>query len=690
MKKTENKVRILGKEKLRFFTSIAVVVCIVLGGVFAFLKFYNSYIDKILYAERLNQMSEVTTQLFSGLEDVIKNAWNEAENEVNHLTDKNPETLDDVLQIMEHESELNRLADSEIELAAVDSEGMRYSKDGRKGLLAEKEYLISEPERVSFVSNSMISNTADMVYLVRLQQPVTVVDGADQITISYYGISQNMEMLNPYFSCSAYDSNNSVYVVDTDGLKLFSSGNRDLVYGYNVFSALKKLEYLHNSSFEETLAQLEENGTAYSNAVMNGEEIYYAFYHMENAQWTLIFMVPSAYVATNTVQLVNTTIRLVLVFAAFMLVVSGSFIFGILKRQQKQAVEAERRNSLELEKLNRDLEKAVQEADAANKAKSDFLANMSHDIRTPMNAIVGITGLMEHEAGISDKLHNYIEKVQLSSKHLLGLINDILDMSRIESSEVTLNVENVSLAEQIGQIDSMIRAQTNEHKQNFHIHVNEIVHEYLICDGVRLRQIMLNLLSNAVKYTPQGGEIQVQSEIGKGSRFEIILTLPIDKERSCILEAERILLVSDEERLVRNVKASMSEASVEFHSVATEEEARGWLSRENMDVVLLSGCVQNKTLKETVDFLRKTTQNATLIFCVDYVIDEKKQEEIAESGVDGIIYRPFFLSNLEMTIARTKTNSAVGSENASVLKGMKFLCAEDNELNAEILREILS
>ena len=224
----------------------------------------------------------------------------------------------------------------------------------------------------------------------------------------------------------------------------------------------------------------------------------------------------------------------------------------------------------------------------------------------------------------------------------------------------------------------------------FRSHVNEIVHEYLICDGVRLRQTILNLLSNAVKYTPQGGEIQVQSEIGKGSRFEIILTLPIDKERSCILEAERILLVSDEERLVRNVKASMSEASVEFHSVATEEEARGWLSRENMDVVLLSGCVQNKTLKETVDFLRKTTQNATLIFCVDYVIDEKKQEEIAESGVDGIIYRPFFLSNLEMTIARTKTNSAVGSENASVLKGMKFLCAEDNELNAEILREILS
>lgn len=239
MKKTEKKVRISSKERIRFFASIAVIICMVLGGVFSFLKFYNSYINKILYAERLNQMREVTTQLFSGLEDVIKNTWNEADNEMRHLTDKNPETLDDMLQIMAHESDLNQLAASEIELIAVDNEGMWYSREGQKGSLAEKEYLIPEPERISFVSNAMISNTADMIYLVKLQQPVIVMDEDEPVRITYYGISQNMEMLNPYFACSAYDNSNSVYVVDSDGLKLFSSGNRDLVYGYNVFSALK-------------------------------------------------------------------------------------------------------------------------------------------------------------------------------------------------------------------------------------------------------------------------------------------------------------------------------------------------------------------------------------------------------------------------------------------------------------------
>ena len=758
MKKPVKKVK---KENRQSFMSLILVICLVLGGVMVFLKFYNTYNDRILYAERLSQMREVTMQLFSGLEDVVKNEWKEAENQSLRIINQNPETLDEAIQVMQQEEKLGQLEAVNTDLIAVDDRGSYYTQNGRKGLLKEESYLLSNPERISFVSNFLFSNDTRMIYLKKLSEPITLQDGDDQIVLEYYGISQSMSELSPYFECTAYNGSNSMYVVDSEGLKLFGSGSEELIKGYNVYSVLSKMDYLHGSSFASAKKELEENNISYSNAVFSNEEVYYAMYHMENAQWTLIFMVPSKYVAMNTVDLVNTTTYLVLAFAVFMIVVSGGLIFWLLKKQQKLAVEAERKNSLALEKLNGDLEKAVQEADAANKAKSDFLANMSHDIRTPMNAIVGITGLMEHEAGISDKLHNYIEKVQLSSKHLLGLINDILDMSRIESSEVALNTEQVSLAEQIGQIDSMIRAQTNEHKQSFHIHVNEIVHEYLVCDGVRLRQIMLNLLSNAVKYTPQGGditldfqevicnvpghakfycavtdngygmapefiehifepftraensitnkvqgtglgmaitknivdliggEIRVESEIGKGSRFEVILTLPIDRERTCMLEAKRILLVSDEERLVRNMKASISEVPVEFYAVTTEEEATRWLTQEDTDLILLSGCVHNKTLKETVNLLRQTARNATLIFCVDYVLDEQKQEEIAESGVDGIVFRPFFLSNLEMTIARTKTHSTIGEENESVLKGMNFLCAEDNELNAEILKEIL-
>ena len=228
---------------------------------------------------------------------------------------------------------------------------------------------------------------------------------------------------------------------------------------------------------------------------------------------------PSSSVANNTVELVNTTVRMIMISSGVLVVVCALMIAYILSAKQKQVLAAERANSEVLARMNETLDRkndelsaAVRTAERANKAKSDLLANMSHDIRTPMNAIVGITSLMEHEPGLSDKMQTYIQKVRLSSRHLLSLINDILDMSKIESSEVTLSREHVSLAEQVGQVDSIIRSQTTEHGQSFVVRATGIRAEYPMGDGVRLRQILLNLLSNAVKYTLAGGRVEVLLE----------------------------------------------------------------------------------------------------------------------------------------------------------------------------------
>ena len=484
----------------------------VLISVFAFLRFYSAYIDKTLYAERLSQMREVTTQLFAGLEDVMNNQWRTASEQCRTLQREKPQTMDGLMDFLQDQAVLGELADIQCDIIAVDNLGVYYTQEGRQGLIGEREYLLSSPERVSYVSNSLISDETRMVFLQRLEEPVTVENGGQQTTLIYYGISQNMEELNPYFECSAYNGNNSVYVVDEAGLRLFSSNGDGLLKGFNIYHILEGMEYLHGSSFDLARKELEVENIAYSNAVINDTEVYYALYRMENAEWTLIFLVPSAYVATNTVALVNTTIRMVLIFAVLLVIFSAAAIFWLMRMQQRAALEVERRNNAQLERINEELAAAVEVAEKATKAKSDFLANMSHDIRTPMNAIVGITNLMEHEADASDKLHTYIQKVQLSSRHLLSLINDILDMSKIESSEVALNQDSISLAEQVGQVDSIIRSQTAERGQTFVIRTHHVVHEYLIGDGVRLRQIFLNLLSNAVKYTPYGGAIRFELE----------------------------------------------------------------------------------------------------------------------------------------------------------------------------------
>ena len=388
---------------------------LVITGVFAFVGFYNNIIDSTLYGERLNQMREVTSQLFSGLEDVIKNQWRIVGEQTRTLQKNAPKTMDSFLGYLEERAELADMESYRCNIVAVGDDGWYYTQNGRQGLVAEREYLLSSPERISFVSNSITNAETRMVFLQKLEQPIVLRNDTDTITLTYYGISQNMEELNPYFE-----------------------------------TTLNGMSYLHGTSLADTMKVFTEKHIAYSNAMLGDTELYYSIYKMDNSAWSLIFLVPSSSVATNTVELVGTTIKFMLGFASVIIAVSLVVVIVVMRIQQKAALAAERENSKQLERLNSKLIEA-------SKAKSEFLSNMSHDIRTPMNAIVGMTKLIEHDKDDPDKLDMYVEKIQTSSHHLLSLINDVLDMSKIESGEVTLNRNSVSLADEVVQVENIMR-----------------------------------------------------------------------------------------------------------------------------------------------------------------------------------------------------------------------------------------
>ncbi len=164
------------------------------------------------------------------------------------------------------------------------------------------------------------------------------------------------------------------------------------------------------------------------------------------------------------------------------------------------------------QKTQDSLAEALHMAQAASKAKSSFLSNVSHDIRTPMNAIIGFLALMKDEADNPETVREYIQRIDAASQHLLGLINDVLDMNKIESGSATLNISEMNLAEVIGEINTIIRPQAKEKNQTFDLFASHLKYEHLLGDKLRVNQILINLLSNAVKYTQTGGSIQMRVE----------------------------------------------------------------------------------------------------------------------------------------------------------------------------------
>ena len=288
------------------------------------------------------------------------------------------------------------------------------------------------------------------------------------------------------------------------------------------------------------------------------------------------------------------------------------------------------------------VEAALEVAEKASQAKTDFLSNMSHDIRTPMNAIVGLTTLMENELDQPEKLAEHLHKLESSGQLLLGIINNILDMSRIESGKTTLSVEPMHLSQQLDQLSTMIRAQASEKEQTFTVSTH-LRHENLLADPTRLNQVLMNILSNAVKYTPCGGHI----------RFEVE-ELPRNEHY-----AKYSFVVQDD-------GIGMSEAYQKtLFDPFTREERSG------------TNKVQGTGLGMAI------TKNI-----VDLMGGSISVESATGKGTRFEVVLEFPIDTEADAVPEAQALPEE-PEDVSPLCGMNFLCAEDNAINAEILELLL-
>ena len=616
----------------------------------------QTYIQNLVYHERLNQMEEVTHQMFRSLEDVIDSHWNIVDVQCNYLYYTPLNTDADLYHYLKKLSDLSNYHEKQIELVAVDAAGHYYTEYGGMGLLREMNYLEDSPQRVSYVSNSLTEDDSRMVFLKQLPVPITLQSGAKEITLRYLGISQNMTQLNDYFRCDAYENNNSVYVLDNNGFKLFNANDTELLKGHNVYTVLSQMSYLHGSSFAEAKERLARTGSCYSNAVLDGTEYFYALKQMENAQWTLAFLVPAEYVAVNTQKLVNIVMVIIIGFATVFSVTAVFVGWFLLREKQQQELRAEKEANLRLEQYNIQLTQAndemrraqdaaaeaLQSAERASKAKTDFLSNMSHDIRTPMNAIIGITTLMKNELHETEKLAEHLGKLESSSQLLLGIINDILDMSRIESGKTPLSIEKMNLPQQLSQLDGMIRQQAGQRSQTFTVETH-VQHENVLADPNRLNQVLMNVLSNAVKYTPTGGHI----------RFEVE-ELPRNEHYA----RYRFIVQDDGIGMSEGFQKTLFDPFTREEKSGTNKvQGTGLGMAITKSIVdLMGGSISVESAPG-----RGTRFEVVLEFPIDAEADHaQKVQALPEEA-----------------------------EETSPLSGMRFLCAEDNAINAEILEMLL-
>ncbi len=296
------------------------------------------------------------------------------------------------------------------------------------------------------------------------------------------------------------------YVIQPSIMK--NSDFYSFIYSYNqgVIDTEKLENFIVSNDEEDFYAKNARN-----------ELMFFCMRHIQtNDEWAVVVCVPNN---DLTGEPTDWTIPFIILFAlGLVLFIDISFFWKVRKKDMKiQATMASQLSTISRqEDMLRD---ALSAAVAANSAKSNFLSNMSHDIRTPMNAIVGLSTLLAKDADNPEKVREHTKKIAASSQHLLGLINDILDMSKIESGKTTLNVSEINLAELVDEIVTIVRPQAKAKNQELEVTVMDLHNEHILGDKLRMSQIFINLLSNAVKYTQENGNIQFQ-----------IIQMPQDKK----------------------------------------------------------------------------------------------------------------------------------------------------------------
>ena len=492
-------------------------------------------------------------------------------------------------------------------------------------------------------------------YLVAIPCQEYTINGE---TYTAIGTVYDHSKLDSMLKLKGYDGKAYLFILDNDGNITYTNQSGDkYLRNYSLLKHLKGEQAITEE--EADLFKKKFDNRESGVALLGKQNPYYLGYCPIESNNTILVCIVEKGVVDNVLRDYQKTVLFTtILMAGFILLLFAGLFYSISRLSlADQKAEYEKRNNelhlqtmKEMEVVNQKLKKAknvateaLQTAENANKAKTDFLSNMSHDIRTPMNAIIGITSLIRHDAGNKAKVIEYADKIDISSQHLLGIINDVLDMSKIEAGKTVFKYSDFSILDFIQELDTIFHSQIYEKKQTLTIIKENIRHEWVHGDQVHLMQIFSNLLSNAVKYTQEGGEIQFFVE---------------ECETKSSVYAKYRFLVSDNGMgMSADFKDTIFDAFTRAESSLTNK-----IQGTGLGMAITKNLVE--AMGGTIDVDSELGQGS----CFEVLMDLKIAED-----------RTVALAAQEET----------DEQDGNILQGMRFLCAEDNELNAEIAITIL-
>ena len=505
----------MGKIRFRIVPTVAGVLILSLLLIYFLLSGTMRSINDISEQEVLALLTENAVQMDTIIENQLINNWRQIDTISAALENMENPSADRVVPFLQDAS-----ADA-YDMLLLSGEGTYLDRSGGRGLKQISRDLLP------------LMQGEDRILLLRQDKDTDILTFGTRIApLDVDG--ERMEYLFVYYRLDAYlgllkmesfGGSGRIRIIDSRGTTLLHSDNLpDSENRYLFFGTFRDAQFLHHDvirdqdSFREYV--LSGKSDAIHVVLDSGEDEIVSFSKIPGTDWHIVISIDQAMVMgtrLSSAERINRTSLLAVMLIVLSSLLAISFVvFQSQKQTNAQNRELEklngqlRENNASLEEARHLAEQSFHIAEEANKAKSAFLSNMSHDIRTPMNAIVGFTTLALANVTNADKVKDYLGKILSSSNHLLSLINDVLDMSRIESGKIQLDEQEANLSDILHDIKTIITGQIHAKQLELYMDVMDVTDEDVFCDKTRLNQVLLNLLSNAIKFTPAGGTVSIR------------------------------------------------------------------------------------------------------------------------------------------------------------------------------------